>query len=223
MTTMNILTALEIAEGDRFFTHCNVEDNRCSAGNGKAGAMPLDCSKPWLDHRLTDEPGEITGYGLDYTKVRTKWGEVCVPWQATGTASGALSGIYDFIALGVPVTVSAERVYDKAYSWLGKSISVHIGKNIGGKDTHFIYNTGRYINDNTVCEWSEWVDYTDKQVGQFLGVRGNNLRRTLEENLMDNTFIKFTDNPDCGKLMTVTAMKWQSARVKEVIDQHFNW
>jgi hypothetical protein len=40
---------------------------------------------------------------------------------------------------------------------------------------------------------------------------------------MDNTFIKFVDNPDCGKLMTVTAMKWQSNRVKEIIDQHFNW
>ena len=224
MTTISYLTADELAEGDRFFTQCQVEDNRCAAGNGKVGPMPLDCGVPWLDHTLKNESGEITGYGLDYIKVKTGHGEVYLPWQKTGSSCGMLSNIYDFVAIGAPVTVDADRVFDKAYPWAGTNISLSVCKksnNYIEGECNFVYNTALYNKESTQDNWSEWVDYTNREIGLFLGKGGWNLRQLLEGGNIDNTTIIFEDNPDCGKLMVVSTPKMFKYKVVQLIKEHF--
>lgn len=208
MSSMSILTPSEMYDGDQFFTDSNVQRNRASAG----------CD---INMSLNSEPGVITGWGLNYTKVLTRWGEVFIPWQVTGSSHGLLSGLYDMIAVGVPVTVDARRVLDKAYSWTGTNLSVHIGLNRPDQvnEHHFIYNTKNYNNPNTTTSWSQWCGSSDKEVANFIGKGGWSLRQFLEENKMDNTFIQFTDEPDGEKMIHISAPKMKASHLSFLLNE----
>ena len=197
MTNMNYLTYDEITEGDKFFMDCDVQDNRALAGAET--------------QYIHDEPGVISGYGLDYTKIQTKYGEVCVPWQVTGTATGYMSGIYDMIAVGVPVTVDATRVFDKAYPWKATNMGIHIGISRPDqvKNHQFVYNTNKYNTPSANITWSQWCGSSDREVGRFVGKGGWNLRELLETHKIDNTFIKFNDEPDGEKMLMVDTRRDQ--------------
>ena len=207
---MELLTHEELAFGDQFFTDCNVQDNRAKAGAD-------------FNIKLNNEPGIITGFGLEYTKVSTKWGEVFVPWQVTGSVNGIISNIYDFIGIGVPVTVDAVRILDKAYSWLGKNISIHIGKIIDNSpvpEQHFIFNTKIYNSDSSSRKWCSWTDHTKREIGRFIGKGGWNLRKLLEDNNIDNTYIDIQNDVDYDNLITINTMNIHYNKVKNILNNN---
>jgi len=207
MASMNVLSAAEIYEGDKFFTDSNVQRNRALAG----------CD---IDKKLVNEPGVITGFGLDYTKVNTQYGEVCVPWQVTGSVNGWMSSIYDFIGIGVPVTVDAHRSLDSAYPWVCDNFSIHIGLNRPDQEKayHFVYNTKKYNYPNSKIEWYQWCGSTNKEVGKFIGKGGWNLRKLLEDNKIDFTHIKFYDEPDGEKMLHVKVHACHKEKLAELLN-----
>jgi len=206
MTSMDILTPAEIAFGDSFFTDSNVQHNRAIAGYD-------------TEQKLVDSDGVITAFGLEYTKVLTKYGEVYIPWQVTGSAKGLLSPIYDFIGIGVPVSVCANRNLKGAYPWCGTSMRLDVCSKTNSE--HMSYDTRLFsgFDDNNLrfSEWTQWCGNTSKEVGKFIGKGGWNLRKLLEDNNIDNTHFEFYDECDGEKTLYVFTMHIHKLKVQKLI------
>jgi len=205
--SMSILTPEEIADGDKFFTDSNVQYNRALAG----------CD---FKRELINEPGVIVSYGIDYTKVKTQYGEVCIPWQVTGSTNGNLGFIYNYIAEGVYVYVCAYRTIDKAYPWCGKNLSIPVTFTDPITDEKkYILHTAHYNCPGGFYKYCVHVVNDPKKIGKIIGKNGMNLRKIMEDNNMDNTYITFKDYPDGAKYMFVKCPKAYKEIYSKIIDR----
>jgi len=216
MTSMDILTPTELSCGDAFFTDSHVQWSRALAEGD-------------TDKKLIDEEGVVVTIGLKYIKILTQYGWACLNFDVSGTINGPLGNIYDFLAVGVPVTICANRDLKNAYSWVVTSFTVHIGKKLENsyhKEHHFVYNTKNYSHSldgsQRYAEWSQWCGNTSQEIGRFIGKEGWNLRKLLEDNKLDHTHIHFYDECDNEKMMVVCTLRENRNRVMEILKKHLS-
>lgn len=216
-----IMTKEEIEEGDKFFIDSQVQYNRAIAGGGYpilSHSKDITWDKvKWHFPKMVNEPGEIIAFGYDYIKVKTTKGNVCVPWYLTGTCDSDHSYIYDFIAIGVPVIVNADRVFDKAYCWTATDISLDIGQT--DKYSHKDFNS-KYFNEQHLAIWSDFEKVTDHEVSKFIGKNGSNLRDLLERNNLSQTTITFENYGDNLKLISITTPYNCQQKVMDLISDN---